>query len=240
MLRGLVSDWWHTAPSNLGTRMAKARVSQGEVSMRTLVLLFILSVCATAQAPKYEYSKTPVKDGPFVHLRDEPAHMFVHEDTVNASGVWVASGSSSPPSGPSVSEISCSRPDRSCHEQMANIVVIGDTFSVNPDSADYQVTRWNETEIVAENRDVQASPLAGNCHLLGVLKIDLLHKKVYAYQTLAEPVVPGDSPSGKLIDSAGMCKAANNTLWELHDETMFSFAADAKTVTTSSSPKQSK
>jgi hypothetical protein len=73
-----------------------------------------------------------------------------------------------------------------------------------------------------------------------VLKIDLLHKKVYAYQTLAEPVLPGDAPSDKLIDSEGICKAANNTLWELHAETMFSFSAEAKTVTISTSPQKSK
>ena len=208
--------------------------------MRTFALLFILSLCATAQAPKYEFSKKPVNDGPFVHLKDEPADLFVYKDAVHALGVWVASGSSSPPSGPSVSDIYCSRPDKSCHEQMANIIAIGDAFSLNPDSADYRVTRWNETEIVAENRDVQGPLLAGKCHLLGVLKIDLLHKNVYAYQTLAEPVVPGDAPSDKLIDSEGICKAANNTLWELHAETMFSFSADAKTVTTSPSRQKPK
>jgi hypothetical protein len=27
-----------------------------------------------------------------------------------------------------------------------------------------------------------------------------------------------------------MCKAANNTLWELHAQTMFSFSASAKTL----------
>ncbi len=208
--------------------------------MRISVLLFALSICAIAQAPKYEFSKKAVKDGPFVHLQDEPARFFVYKGAVHALGVWVASGSSSPPSGPSVSDIYCNRSDKSCHEQMANIISIGDAFSLNPDSADYQVTRWNDNEIVAENRDVQGPLLAGECHLLGVLKIDLVQKKVYAYQTLAEPVVPRESPPNNLIDSEGMCKAANNTLWELHAETVFSYSADAKTVTKSASPQQSK
>ena len=199
--------------------------------MKNVVLLLLLSTIAIAQRGKAEFAEKPVKDGPFTHLTDEPAKLFVYKDSVSALGVWVASGSSSAPAGPSVSSIYCNHRENTCHEQMANILAVGDTFSLNPDSADYSVTKWNENEIVAENRDVEGPLLAGPCHLMGVLKIDLLHKKLYAYQTLTEPVLPTDTPKDKIIDSEGMCKAANNTLWELHAETVFSFSANAKTVT---------
>jgi hypothetical protein len=199
--------------------------------MKNLVLLLLLSTIAIAQRGKAEFAEKPLKDGPFTHLIDEPARLSVHKDSVYALGVWVASGSSSAPAGPSVSNIYCSHSENTCHEQMANMVPFGDTFSLNPDSADYRVTKWNENEIVAENRDVEGPLLAGPCHLMGVLKIDLLHKKLYAYQTLTEPVLPTDAPKDKMIDSEGVCKAANNTLWELHAETMFSYSANAKTVT---------
>jgi len=198
--------------------------------MREVALWCLLSAIAVAQTGKAEFAEKPVKDGPFTHLIDEPVRPSVHQDSVYALGVWVASGSSSAPAGPSVSDIYCSRAENTCHEQMANIVAIGDDFSLNPDSANYRVTRWNENEIVAENRDVEGPLLAGPCHLMGILKIDLSHKKVYAYQTLTEPVLPTDGPKDKVIDSEGMCKAANNTLWELHAQTMFSFSASAKTL----------
>jgi hypothetical protein len=195
----------------------------------------LLGTLVLGQAPKAGFAKNPVKDGPFTHLTDEPARITTLRDSVYASGVWVASGSSSPPAGPSASEIHCSRADGTCHEQMANIVAIGDSFSLTPDSADYRVTRWTEGELVAENRDVRGPILAGPCHLMGVLKIDFPSKKIYAYQTLLEPVLPSKN-SNKVIDSEGMCKAANDTLWELHEDTMFSFSPDAKTVVYASQP----
>jgi len=197
--------------------------------MRGIALL-LLSTFAIAQAQKAEFSNKPVKDGPFTHLIDEPARITVSRGSIYALGVWVASGSSSPPAGPSVSEIYCSHTEGTCHEQMANMVTIGDSFGLKPDSADYHVTRWTDSEVVAENRDVKGPLLAGECHLMGILKIDLSLKKVYAYQTLVEPVMPSNSQN-KIIDSEGMCKAANNTLWELRQDTMFSFSPDAKTVT---------
>ena len=142
----------------------------------------------------------------------------------------MAVGKSSPPGGPSVSHIYCDRRENTCHEEMANIIPIGEAFSLAPDSAEYRITRWDEHEIVAENPNVQAGLLAGSCHLLGVLKIDLRHQRVYAYQTLTEPVLAGEDPSSKIIDSKGICEAANNTLWELHADTMFTFSPNAKTV----------
>lgn len=197
--------------------------------MKHLLVLLLWNTIAAGQAVKYEFTQKPVKDGPFVHLVDEPAKIFNHKTSIHALGVWVAAGSSSPPSGPSVSDIYCSRDEYKCHEEMANIVWMGDTFSLNPDSADYRVTRWNEREIVAENRDVQGPLVAGPCHLLGVLKIELVHQKIYAYQTLTEPAI-SDESTGKIIASRKLCEAANNTLWELHAETSFSYAPNAKTL----------
>lgn len=202
--------------------------------MRRFALLLV-GTLVLAQVPKAQFSSKPVKDGPFTHLTDEPVTITILRDSVYASGVWVASGSSSSPAGPSASEIHCSHAEGTCHEEMANIVAIGDSFSLTPDSADYRVTRWTEGELVAENRDVRGPILAGSCHLMGVLKIDFSSKKVYAYQTLLEPVLPTKN-SNKVIDGEGMCKAANDTLWELHEDTMFSFSPEARTVTYASRP----
>jgi hypothetical protein len=199
--------------------------------MKHLVVLILLNAVVAAQSPKYEWAKKPVKDGVFVHLIDEPVKIYINKGSVHAWGVWVAVDSSSGPAGPSISDIYCTSSDSTCHEQMANIVPLGDEFSLQQDSADYRVKRWNDSEIVAENEDIQAPILAGPCHLLGVLKIDLSHQKVYAYQTLVEPPTAGDAPPNPLIDSKKFCESANNTLWELHKETMFSISPGAKTLT---------
>src|SRR6516165_7225375 len=90
--------------------------------IKNLLLLAQLSAFAGGQTPKYEFADKPLKDGPFVHMKAEPVRLFVHSGTVSALGVWVAVGKSSPPSGPSVSQITCYRQDGTCHEQIASIL----------------------------------------------------------------------------------------------------------------------
>lgn len=104
----------------------------------------------SAQAPKSEWAKTPVKSGGFAHLVDEPAFIYIHDSYVSASGVWVDKEHKNPPAGPSVSDITCVRAERTCEESQAMMVDFGDsTFTLTADHAEYQIDRWNEEEIVA-------------------------------------------------------------------------------------------
>jgi hypothetical protein len=132
--------------------------------------------------------------------------------------VCVEGESKNPPVGPSVSNITCVRSDGTCEEAQAIIDGFGDTFTLTADHAEYQIDRWNEEEIVAKGQPT------GICKVLNVLRIDLRLKKVYAFQTLSEPV---DEHLPKL--SKDLCSVAG-TNWELHKDTPFSGLPDAKTV----------
>ncbi len=92
------------------------------------------------------------------------------------------------------------------------------TFTLTADHAEYQIDRWNEEEIVAKGQPT------GICKVLNVLRIDLKLKKIYAFQTLSEPV---DEHLPKL--SKDLCSAVGSN-WELHKETPFSTSPEAKTV----------
>lgn len=191
------------------------------MTMRTLALFLLLvdGVGDAAQAPKYEWAKTPVKSGNIIHLQDGLASLYVHNGYVSASGVWVDMESKNPPAGPSVSDISCVRSEGTCEEAQAIIVGFGDgTFTLTADHAEYQVERWNEEEIVAKGQPT------GICKALNVLRIDLKLKKVYAFQTLSEPV---NEHLPKL--SKDLCSAVGSN-WELHKDTPFSTSPNAKTV----------
>lgn len=50
-----------------------------------------------AEPTKYEWAKTPVKSGAFVHLQDGLALLYIHSGYVGASGVWVDAGRKNPP-----------------------------------------------------------------------------------------------------------------------------------------------
>jgi hypothetical protein len=188
--------------------------------MRTVAVLLLLAdaFCA-AQGPKYDWAKTPVKSGDFVHLQDGLASVYIHPGYVSASGVWVDTERKNPPAGPSVSDITCARSEGTCEESQANIVGFHDgTFTVAADHAEYHIDRWNEEEIVAKGEP------AGICKVLNVLRIDLKLKKVYAFQTLSEPV---SEHLPKL--SKDICSAVGSN-WELHQATPFSMSPDAKTL----------
>jgi len=172
-----------------------------------------------AEAAKYEWAKTPVKSGNFVHLRDGLAFLHIHNGYLGASGVWVDTESKNPPAGPSVSDITCVRSEGTCEEAQAMIVGFGDgTFTLSADHAEYQIDRWNEEEIVAKGQPT------GISKVLNVLRIDLKLKKVYALQTLSEPVNERLPKLSKDICSAG------GSNWELHNDTPFSTSPDTKTV----------
>ncbi len=190
------------------------------MSIRTVALFLLLAdALGAAQAAKYEWAKTPVKSGAFVHLQDGLASIYIHNGYVGASGVWVDAESKNRPAGPSVSNITCVRFDGTCEEEQAMIVGFGDgTFTLTADHAEYQIDRWNEEEIVAKGQPT------GICRVLNVLRIDLKLKKVYAFQTLSEPV---NEHLPKL--SKDLCSAVGSN-WELHKDTPFSTLPDAKTV----------
>ncbi len=183
-----------------------------------LCLLFLVDALGSAQAPKYEWAKTLVKSGEFVHLEDGLAPVYIHNGYAGASGVWVDAEAKNPPAGPSVSNITCLRSDGTCEEAQAMIVGFGGTFTLTADHAEYQIDRWNEEEIVAKGQP------SGICRVLNVLRVDLKLKKVYAFQTLSEPV---DEHLPKL--SKDICGAVGSN-WELHKETAFSTLPDAKTL----------
>lgn len=188
--------------------------------MRTVALILLLTdALGFAQAAKYEWAKTPVKSGEFVHLQDGLASVFIHNDYVSASGVWVDAESKNPPAGPSVSDITCVRSDGTCEESQANMIGFRDgTFALTANRAEYQIDRWNEEEIVAKGQPT------GICKVFNVLRIDLKLKKVYALQTLSEPVNERLPKLSKDICSAG------GSNWELHKDTPFSTSPNAKTV----------
>jgi hypothetical protein len=187
----------------------------------------IMLLCATlfladalcAQAPKYEWAKTPVKSGEFIHLEDGLASVYIDNGYVRASGVWVDPERKNSPAGPSVSDISCGRSDGTCEESQAMIVGFGEgTFTVTADHAEFQIERWNEEEIIAKRQPT------GICKVLNVLRFDLKLKKIYLLQSLSEPV---SERLPKL--SKDLCGLVNAT-WELHKDTVFSTSPEAKTV----------
>lgn len=188
--------------------------------MRTLAIFLLLATAlGAAQAPKSEWAKTPVKSGAFVHLKDALAFIYIANGYVGASGVWVDPESKNPPAGPSVSDITCVRSEGTCEEAQAIILGFPDgTFTLTADHVKYQIDRWNEQEIVAKGQP------SGVCKVVNVIRIDLKLKKIYALQTLSEPV------NEQLPQiSKGLCSVVGSN-WELHADTPFSASPNAKTV----------
>jgi hypothetical protein len=144
--------------------------------MKTAALLLItLTAFVSAQEKTSQHHRT------FPPMTNEPVDMQIGVDSVYVTGHWIALDERSTLSGPSVSEISCEKATNVCHESQANIAVIDNMFSLTGDSVDYAVTRWNSNEIVAQN-------ISGVCRVLHTPKFDLKNKKVYALDSLSEPV----------------------------------------------------
>ena len=109
--------------------------------------------------------------------------------------------------GPSISQISCDHSAKACYEKQANIIVVGDMFSLNADYVEYTIERWNAREIVA-------SHIEGSCRVRNVIKFDRVNGKVYWMQTLSEPL--NDLPKRE----QNICKEAHMYL-ELKASTMW-------------------
>lgn len=154
-----------------------------------------------------------VEPPPFQPMTNSPVLLQSDSDHLYVEGNWI-SVDKQPLSGPSVSEISCDRAEGQCHEAQANIMVVSKgIFTLVAASVDYKIIRWNSREVVAQNAPT------GICRVVNVLKVDLQAKKVFALQTLSEPVDSSLPQMGKDI-----CNAAGLNL-ELRDKTAFAYDA---------------
>ena len=148
----------------------------------------------------------------FAPILDRPADVIQDSATLSATGVWLPvdrTDKKSQLSGPSVSEITCYRARNTCTELQANMTVFPDgSFTLSPDSMTYQVSRWNDKELVAQT-------IGGICRVMMTLKFDFVNKKVYARNSLSEPVNDLSKTSQE------MCLAADGMFLELHGGSTF-------------------
>jgi hypothetical protein len=156
-----------------------------------LGLLLLLSSVMWGQ--KGFHTVSPDQPVPFNQVGDDYAYVRGH---------WVDAGKELSLTGPSVSLISCNR--TMCNEEQANIVVMGNMFTISTGHVEYEVERWNSKEIVAATRPNEAA----SCHVRLTLKFDRVNKRVYWMQSLTEPA---NDP---------ICAASEAKL-ELKDSTMW-------------------
>lgn len=152
-----------------------------------VVLVMMFATLALGQHSQFN----PIVDSPvdFAQVSDSQAYV---------AGNWVALDERSKLPGVSVSEISCDRAQKVCHELQANLVFVGgDEFSLMPDAVNYNVVRWNSKEIVAQS-------IGGICKALNSLRFDLLTKRVYYLQSLSEPVESLPELSKKMCNAIGL------------------------------------
>jgi len=129
---------------------------------------------------------------------DTPVNILVHSDDVYVEGHWVPvdkDDKNSVMTGPSVSEINCT--PKVCSEAQANIVAIGNTFTLHADNLEYTVERWNSKEIVA-------ATVGGICRVRTVLKFYRVNKHVYWMQSLSEPTNDLPKMRKDLCNAVGM------------------------------------
>jgi hypothetical protein len=157
--------------------------------VKRLLTLLVLMFATLALGQRNQFN--PIVDGPadFAQVSDSYAHV---------EGNWMALDERSKLPGVSVSEISCDRTQKICHELQANLVFVGsDEFALTPDALDYSIVRWNSKEIVAQN-------IGGICKALNSLRFDRLTKKVYYLQSLSEPVESLPELSKKACNALGL------------------------------------
>lgn len=129
---------------------------------------------------------------------DQPANIQVTSGDVYVEGHWMPvnkDDKKSAMTGPSVSQINCT--PKVCSEAQANMVVLGNTFTLNADTVEYTVERWNSKEIVA-------ATIVGICRVRTVLKFDLVNKRVYYMQSLSEPTNDLPKMSKDICNGVGM------------------------------------
>ena len=118
----------------------------------------------------------------FVPILDNPVDFFQVTDLMAyVNGTWKAMDAQSKLSGVSVSEITCNKAEKVCHETQSTVYFKLGMVDIVPDYVEYSITRWNSHEIVAEN-------IGGLCKVRSVLKFDRQAKKVFYLQSLSEPV----------------------------------------------------
>src|SRR5713101_3086194 len=138
---------------------------------RFSILLSILMILSTLAVGQNGFTPT---------IPDQPVHLHTTGSYAQVQGHWVSITDDKKFTlpGPSISDILCYQ--KVCHEKQANIILMGDTFTMNTDYIDYGVERWTNKEIVASTID-------GICRVRNVIKFDLVQKRVYWMQTLSEP-----------------------------------------------------
>jgi hypothetical protein len=128
--------------------------------MKTVIAVTLFTLCGTLAFAQKGF--TPVFD-------NRPADFTqIKDDYAWVKGHWVGEHMV----GPESSDISCDKKEGTCTDTQANITVMGSTFVMSGDTAEYTVQRWNAKEIVAviEGR--------APCRLRQVLKIDRQAKQV--------------------------------------------------------------
>jgi len=156
---------------------------------------------AMARAQNGFTALAPAEPLDFSQINDSYAHVSGHWIPVDAGDKRDAL------TGPSTSEISCSRSNKTCADTNANIIVTGNTFALNASHDEYTIERWNETEIVASN-------VGGTCRVRNVIKFDRVQKRVYWMQALAEPVDGLPKGLKDFCKLVGMnLELKNSTLW---------------------------
>jgi hypothetical protein len=184
--------------------------------MRILVVVFLLNVCWLGGCSRFEKSSSnalgqaagqspkvapaPVQNHHHFNVMFDDAKVDIQVDdsSAYAKGRWAALDEQSSIPGIDTSEILCLKAAMVCHETEANLTDRGDgTFTLEGNSIDYQITRWTRTEIVGQS-------IGGVCRVLSALKFDLTHGKVYASQSLSEPIENLPKMSKEMCQSVGM------------------------------------
>src|SRR5438874_13360473 len=117
--------------------------------MKRLIQILLLAVSTAASA---QNGFVPVLPG--IGYSEQPVNLQGTHSYAYVRGHWVPLDNldkRSELAGPSISEISCDYQEKTCHEQQANILVMGNDFDLTDDSMDYPVVRWNSKEILAQN-----------------------------------------------------------------------------------------
>lgn len=169
-------------------------------SMRAFLIVAVLFIFPAFVSAQNGFA--PIVDLPLDFDQVTTTEVFV-------MGHWVALNEKSKLAGPAISTITCSRQERTCQDQHAEMMIMGDTFVLTSDQDEYKIERWTSTEIVA-------SSIGGLCRVRSVIKLDLVKHRVLLQQTLSEPI---SSNLPKM--SQDICAAGNGLLLELRGAAPF-------------------
>ena len=118
----------------------------------------------------------------FTPIPSKETKLEISADEVRAQGHWVTLSGEEASPGPAVSEIFCSKIQKTCTEHKANFDKKGSgIFELKADTYEYGVERWTAGEVVA-------SQTRGVCHIRRTLKIEFNPPAAMFMDALAEPV----------------------------------------------------